>query len=804
MHMIRECETFPERRGAKRLLRLACALGAGIMAGGCADSDAPFDPAASAAEHWDVLGEYCLDCHDSAQYTADIAFDSMRSDSIAEHADVWEAVVRKLRARMMPPPGERRPENDRVDALVEWLEASLDQANPDPGPGHIVLHRLNRTEYANAVRDLLALDVDPEALLPIDGAEDGFDNIASALTVSPSFIDQYLNAARTLTAQAVGNPAPRAVSVPYTFSTTGQEFHVEGLPLGTRGGAFIEHYFPSDGEYRLSIGDLVTGLWGFNQEHRNTLIALLDGRRIFELDIGGGEDLRALDQIGAPAVDEINSKLKDIPFVTTAGPHTVGVTFVHRSFAESDRQLRRLVPGGGQDAVLTIGQFQIFGPVAPAGLSNTPSRELIFSCYPEASQDARPCATEIVGRMAQRAFRGAATAADVERLMVLYDTGIEHGNFETGIRYALSGVLAHPKFLYRFEPAREAAGGDGVVELSDSELASRLAFFLWSTIPDEELLSLASTGRLRDPAVLSDQVRRMLADSRSKTLATNFAYQWLGLGELEAIDPDPRLFADVPRNIRELFVEEAGLFVDSIFRDDRSVLDLLSAQHTFLNEDLALHYGINDVRGQRFRRYELDDEHRWGLLGKGGVLMVASYPNRTSPVLRGQWLLENLIGTPPAAPPPDVEALVENIEGQAAAGVRERLEAHRSNSSCNNCHGVIDPLGFALENFDAVGRWRIFERESGTPVDASGVLADGTPVDGPVALREALLDRPDQFVQTLTEKLMTYGLGRSVEYADMPTVRGIVRAAESEDYRFSALVSGIVNSRQFRMKMQGQ
>ncbi len=804
MHMTRECEIFPDGCAAARSLRSAIGwvVCAGVLAA-CSAGEDEIDLTADAGTHWSLIGEYCLDCHDAAQYTADIAFDTMRSDSIADHPQVWEAVIRKLRAGMMPPPGGKRPDNDEVAATVKWLEASLDEANPDPTPGHIVLHRLNRTEYANAVRDLLALDVDPEALLPLDGAESGFDNIASALTVSPSFIDQYLNAARVLSERAVGLPSPRAISVPYTFANTGQEFHVAGLPLGTRGGVSVEHYFPSDGEYRLSIGDLATGLWGFNQEHRNTLIALLDGRKFFELDIGGGEDLRRLDQIGAPAVDAINAQLKDIPFVTTAGPHKVGVTFLHRSFAESDRQLQRLIPGGGQDAVLTIAQIQIFGPLAPGGLGDTPSREAIFSCYPQTPAQTRPCAREIVARLAQRAYRGAATGADVDRLMELYDAGHGQGGFESGVRFALSGVLAHPKFLYRFEPFPAAPEGELVVALTDNELASRLAFFLWSTLPDDELLQLAAAGQLGEVGVLEQQVQRMLADPRSRTLASNFAYQWLGLGELDAIDPDPRLFADVPRNIRELFIEEARLFVDSIVRLNGSALDLLSASHTFLNEDLALHYGINDVRGKRFRRYELGDEVRWGLLGKGGVLMASSYPNRTSPVLRGQWLLENLIGTPPAAPPPDVEALVENVEGEKAAGVRERLEAHRSNSSCANCHGVIDPLGFALENFDAVGRWRTVERESRTPVDASGVLADGTAVNGPVALRQALLDRPDQFVQTLTEKLMTYGLGRTIEYSDMPTIRRIVRDAEADNYRISTLVTGIVNSRQFRMKARG-
>jgi hypothetical protein len=779
---------------------VSCAV-AGALLSAC--SGARDDLAADAEQHWDLLGEYCFDCHNSAEYTADLALDVLRPDAIAEHADVWEKVVRKLRGRMMPPPGRTRPDIERLDTLVAWLEATLDAANPDPQPGYVALHRLNRTEYANAIEDLLALDVDPEAVLPVDGAQDGFDNVASALTVSPSFVDQYINAARTLSAQAVGNPSPRALGIPYTFSSVGQQSHVPGLPLGTRGGALVEHYFPSDGEYLLSIGDLVTGLWGFNQEHRQRVIATLDGRRFFELDIGGGEDLKKLDQIGAPAVDEINAQLKNIPFAATAGTHRLGVTFLHRSFAESDRQLQNLVPGGGQDAVLTINGFEIFGPLAPAGLSATASRERIFSCYPDSDSEYRPCAREIVARMAHRAFRGAVADSDVERIMRLYDAGEQNGGFEEGIKHALSGVLVHPKFLYRLEPAPESLPPGHSVALSGRELAARLSFFLWSTIPDSELLEAAASGELADPAGLEAQVRRMLADPRSQTLASNFAYQWLGLGELEAIDPDPVLFADVTRNIRDLFVEEAELFVDSIFREDRSVLDLLTARHTYLNEALALHYGINDVRGTRFRRYELGDEERWGLLGKGGVLMVSSYPNRTSPVLRGQWLLENLIGTPPAAPPPDVEALIENIEGREALGVRERLEAHRVNTSCNGCHGVIDPLGFALENFDAVGRWRRADRQAGTPIDSSGVLADGTPVDGPAALRDALLDRPDQFVQTLTEKLMTYGLGRSLEYSDMPTVRRIVRAAEQDNYRFSALILGIVDSNQFRMKAQG-
>ena len=761
----------------------------------------PAELRAAAEAQWPFVERYCVECHNETELTADIAFDALSPDEIGAHAETFERAVRKLRGRLMPPPGGRTPEGAETDAFVAWLEASLDAAALEPVPGYVTPHRMNRTEYANAIRDLLSLEVDPATLLPVDGVEHGFDNIANALTVSPSFIDQFLSSARNLAALAVGNPRPRAVGVPYTIGNArAQQFHVPGLPLGTRGGAVIEHHFPADGEYRLNIGDLVTGLWGFNQEHKNTLVAMLDGRKFFELDIGGGQDFKELDQIGAPAVDAINARLKNIPFTATAGVHRLGVTFLHRSFAESDRHLYSQVPGGGQDSVLTLGSLEIFGPVNATGLSSTPSRDKIFVCRPEVAAEERPCAERIVATLARAAFRGAFTADDLPRLLRLYDDGIANGGFEKGVERSLAGVLAHPKFLYRFEPRPDGAAPGDADPLSSVELASRLSFFLWSSIPDAELLELAAADRLADPRVLKQQVERMLADPRAETLASNFAFQWLGLGELASLAPDPFVFGDVDRGIREHFVTESTLFVDSVFRSERSVLDLLTADHTFLNETLARHYGMNDVRGPRFRRVELDDPNRFGLLGKGGVLLVSSYPNRTSPVLRGQWLLDNLLGTPPAEPPPNVEALVETVEGQKASTVRARLEVHRSNSSCNGCHGVIDPLGFALENFDAVGRWRETDREAGEPIDASGVLVDGTAVTGPVELRAALLARPDQLVQTLTEKLMTYGLGRSLEHTDMPTVRRIVRDAAANDYRFSDLVWGIVESTQFRMK----
>ena len=777
----------------------AASVAAALVA--CSREPSPEDLRAAGGEQWPFVERYCVECHNETDLTADIAFDKLSPDDVAAHAETFERAVRKLRGRLMPPPGGVTPEGAEVDAFVAWLEASLDAAAPEPDPGYVTPHRMNRTEYANAIRDLLALEVDPATLLPVDGVEHGFDNIAGALTVSPSFIDQFLSAARNLSAQAVGNPRPRAVGVPYTIGNArAQQFHVDGLPLGTRGGGLIEHYFPADGEYRLNIGDLVTGLWGFNQEHKNTLVAMLDGRKFFELDIGGGEDLKELDQIGAPAVDAINARLKNIPFTATAGVHRLGVTFLHRSFAESDRHLYAQVPGGGQDTVLTLNMLEIFGPVNATGLSSTASRDKIFVCRPEVPTEEKSCAERIVAALAREAFRGAFDANDLPRLMRLYDEGAAAGGFEKGVEHSLAGVLAHPKFLYRFEPKPGDAGPGAAYPLSSVELASRLSFFLWSSIPDAELLELAAADRLGDPGVLKQQVERMLADPRAETLASNFAFQWLGLGELASLAPDPFVFGDVDRDIRAHFVTESRLFVDSVFRSDSSVLELLTAEHTFVNETLARHYGLNDVRGTRFRRVELADPNRFGLLGKGGVLLVSSYPNRTSPVLRGQWLLENLLGTPPESPPPNVEALVETVEGQAASTVRARLEAHRTNPSCNACHGVIDPLGFALENFDAVGRWRVMDREARAPIDASGVLIDGTAVTGPVELRAALLERPDQFVQTLTEKLMTYGLGRALGPADMPTVRRIVREAEANGYRFSDLVWGIVESTQFRMK----
>ncbi len=760
----------------------------------------PSELEAQAETQWALLSEYCVDCHNLDDYSGGLAFDLMDHNAISADAEVWEKVVRKLRGRMMPPPGQEKPANQQINQFVAWLEGNLDQPAEFVDPGEKLLHRLNRTEYANAIRDLLKLDIDPAALLPVDGAEDGFDNIATALQVTPSFIDQYLGAARVVSEQAIGSATARASGTPYSFSTVGQSFHIDGLPLGSRGGAVVEHYFPSDGDYLLNIASMASGLAVGSMEHGNTLIATIDGRKFFETTIGGMEEAEQLDKLRAPAVDALNARIRDIPLTTTAGPHKVAVFFLHRSFAESDAPLQQLTPRKGQDAIVDVRQFEIYGPVNASGLSSTPSRDRIFSCHPDNDVEEVTCARNIITDLASEAFRGFLADEDSELLMRMYQAGYADGGFEKGISFALSGILVHPKFLYRLEPVPESLPPGATFELSSLELASRLSFFLWSSIPDEILLEIAIDDGLKDPAILEQQVRRMLKDPRAENLARNFGYQWLGLAELENITPDGKLFRDVDGNIRADLTQEALLFMQSIFSEDRSVLDLLTADHTYLNENLALHYGFNGIRGSEFRKVTLADERRWGILGKGGVLMVSSYPNRTSPVLRGAWLLENIMGTPPAAPPPDVEGFVEIEEGQEYTTVRERLEMHRVNPSCNGCHGVIDPLGFALENFDAVGRWRDNDRQARTPIDSSGVLADGTPVDGPVALRQAILSRPDQFVQTFTEKLMTFGLGRSIEYQDMPTVRRIVREAEGDDYRFSALVLNIVNSEQFRMK----
>jgi hypothetical protein len=761
------------------------------------------------AEHnWSTFGRYCVDCHNQYDYTANIAFDTMTPDSVVQKPEVFERAVRKLRAHMMPPPGSPQPDGKTVDSLVAWLETSLDDAGTaHPNPGHVALHRLNRTEYANAVEDLFGLEIDAKALLPKDDESDGFDNVAAVLKVSPSFLDQYIAAARTVATLAVGDANAKMDSrVFYAAPNTNQNYHVEGMPLGTRGGMLVDHYFPADGDYEISLGGLARARYEEGLEYRHRLIVAIDDVKVFENEIGGPEDLEAVDLRQAAAVAEINGRFEHIRVHVPAGQHTIAATFVARTMSESDSVLQPLVPGGGEVGIvegepspLKIERLQIDGPIDATGAGETPSRARIFTCRPETQADELPCATRILTRIMHHAYRRPVIESDLGVPLRFYTAASAGGGFEAGIRSALTIVLASPEFLYRIEtPPADAAPGSNY-RIRDLDLASRLSFFLWSRLPDDELLGLAESGRLGDPEVLDAQVERMLADPRAKSLVTNFASQWLAVRKLADITPDPVLFPEYNPDLGRAFAKELELFVGSVLLEDKSVLDLLDADYTFVNERLALHYDIPGVRGAAFRRVQLQDRNRWGLFGKGAILMATSYPNRTAPVLRGAWILEALTGAPPPAPPPNVPAFPENEEGVQPKTVRERLEAHRVSPTCNGCHGVMDPLGFALERFDAIGGWRTKDREAGDAIDSSGRLADGTVVDGPVDLRKGLLEHPEQFVQTLTEKLMTFALGRSIEYYDMPAVRKIVRDAAREDYRFSAILRGIVESVPFRM-----
>lgn len=750
-----------------------------------------------AEEQFAFIERNCMDCHNTEDWAGSLALDLITPQEIADDPVVWEKVINKLQGRMMPPAGQPRPDSAATDRFIGWIEDYLDHAASDRHHvGRVGLHRLNRKEYSNAVRDLFGIDVDAATLLPPDASVEGFDNVAQALRASPSFLDQSLSAARVVVSQAVGNPAPRPGGATYNASGN-QRAHIDGLPLGTRGGLLVEHYFPADGEYRLNIGNLAAALWVSNQEFSHTLIAALDGEKFFEMEIGGGEQLKAIDQIGDPAVDKINSGLKNIPFTTTAGPHKLAVTFVHRSFAEFEGSLAGVAPIIGEN-VIALNGVEVQGPFNPVGLSQTPARERIFTCYPASSDEETACARQIIGQVAHKAYRGPVAAVDLDKLLGVYQRISAEQGFEMGVRHALTAVLASPKFLYRIETVPADAKPGSIHALPDLELAARLSFFLWSSIPDEELLALAEAGRLHEPAILETQVQRMLADPRAETLASNFAYQWLNLAALDEVDPDPDLFRDVSRGVRDLFKREVELLTRDVFLGNRPVTELLTADYSYLNENLALHYGIPSVKGDTFRRVPLTDSSRYGLLGKGAILMASSYPDRTSPVLRGAYVLEHIMGTPPPLPPPNVEALLENKPGQKQMTVRERLEMHRANPSCGGCHGFIDPLGFALEGFDAVGRKRSVDRFIGTAIDTFGVLPDGQDIQGVDDLREALMQRPQLFVENLTEKLLLYALGRPLEAADMPAVRQVVHQAEVSDYRFYDIVMGVVNSEQFR------
>jgi len=788
-------------------LRFAGVLAAASVLAACNPFGEP-SVAERAPEQWPLVDRYCTECHNGAELAGGVDFEKIGPHNLAQHAEQLEMAVRKLRSHAMPPPKEPRPDEERLASFVSWLEDALDEAGAATrGFAAIVPHRLNREEYANAVRDLLALEVDGGEFLPQDEEVEHFDNIASGLQVSPSFIEQYVGAARQIAVRAVGRPDARTGGQSYFAPAGRQQAHVRGLPLGTRGGFVVTHLFPSDGEYEVNIADMFSHIWGNDAEFENTVVVTLDGAVVYETTLGGEEDMRLYDQVQDGAMEKINARLKDIRFVATAGPHKVGVTFKRRTFAESDDQIQAFVPGGGQDRVFRVQSFEVSGPYNPTGLSATPSRDKIFVCHPSRGDEEQLCAERILSELATRAYRRPLAEEDLTDLLAYYRDGAATNGFEEGIRSGLTGILASPYFLYRIEMPPQSVGPGETYAVDDVALASKLSFFLWNTIPDDELRELAVRGELGDERVLRQQVERMLKDPRAETLASNFVFHWLDLKRLEEVEPDTSIFpyASGRGDPRADYLTELSLFAKSIFDEDRSVVDFMSAKHTYLNERIALLYGINTVKGDRFQRVELEDSKRWGLLGKGAILMAAAYPNRTSPVLRGAFILEYIVGAPPATPPPGVDAFPEAEIGTAKARtVREIIAKHRENPTCFSCHGVMDPLGFALENFDAVGAWRDVDRYAGTPIDSAAELPDGTPVNGPDDLREALLREPEQFVQTFTERFLMYALGRSVDYKDMPAVRKIVREAAKEDYRFSELVWQVVASEPFRMRVAAE
>jgi len=742
-----------------------------------------------------MVNQYCAECHDSEMKKGGLDLDTIQKEDVTKHPEVWEKVVRKLRARQMPPMEKPRPDERAYEKVVMRLSDSLDSAAAEhPNPGRTeTFRRLNRTEYQNAIRDLLALDIDASELLPKDDASHGFDNVTVG-NLSPTLLDRYITAAQKISRLAVG--APRRSPGGDTFRVRAdltQEERVEGLPVGTRGGALIPYTFPQDGEYEIQIRltrDRNDEVEGLHKPHE--VEVLLDREHMASFTVAPPKD-RNFDKVDQHVKARIPVK---------AGPHELGVTFLKNPSAllETKRQpyqahfnLHRHPRIGP-----AIYQISINGPYDAKGPGDTPSRRRIFVSQPTKPDEEDQCAERILNTLIRRAYRRPVTDADLQKPMEFYRKTRTEEGFEAGIETALSAVLASPEFLFRVEQDPTAVAPSTAYRLSDVELASRISFFLWSSIPDDELLDAAIRGELHKPRVLEKQVRRMLADDRSRNLVNNFAGQWLYLRNLDSLTPDLRLFPDFDDNLRQAFRKETELFFDSVMREDRSALDLLKANYTYLNERLARHYGIPNVYGNRFRRVSLEKEsERGGLLRQGSVLMVTSYATRTSPVIRGKWILENILGTPPPPPLPNVPALKDNTVS-ATLSVRERLAEHRANSACASCHNLMDPVGFSLENFDAVGRWRTVEE--GQPIDASGGLPDGSKFIGVTGLERGLLHRPELFIGTLTEKLLTFALGRGIEYYDAPAIRKIVRQAKTDDFRFTSIILGIVNSTPFTMR----
>ncbi len=749
-----------------------------------------------------LLDRYCVTCHNQKLLTGGLALDSanLQPDKIPESAAPWEKVIQKVDGGFMPPAGAPHPDATAMNGLVNWVEGALDRAAlAHPNPGRVVLHRLNRAEYSNTIRDLLALNVDVESLLPPDDSNDGFDNMAGTLSFSPALLERYLKAALKISSLAVGDPDTGPTVE--TFGVHGdlsQDVHADGLPLGTRGGLAVHYNFPLDGEYVFK-STLIKSNRGLLRgvETPSQLEVTLDGARIHLARVGGREDEAASNENPPRVALEIEKRF-DVRVPLKAGPHTVTVAFLAESSAEkidmTQPHIRNLDNTQVVIGVPEVATVSIGGPFNPKGVGDTPSRRRIFACRPATPADETPCARKVLTVVARRAYRRPPTTEQIEQLMAAYENGRgKQGTFDGGIRRALAQVLTNPQFLFRFEPDPPDAAPNSPYRLGDLELASRLSFFLWSSIPDDELLNLAAANKLGNSVVLEQQVRRMLADRRSDALIRNFVGQWLYLRNLKRIAPDQTVFPDFDDNLRQAFQRETEMFCDGILRGDRNVLELLNANYTFVNERLAKHYGMKGVYGDQFRRVAVEDENRRGLLGQGSILAVTSYANRTSAVLRGKWILTNILGTPPPPPPAVVPALKENAPGQNVS-LKERMQQHRADPACAGCHKAMDPLGFAMESFDAVGHARA--------ADASAEFPDGTTIDGAAGLRQKILTQPDRFVGTLTERLMTYAIGRPAGFDDMPAVRSIVKDADRDNDRFSSIVLGVVNSVPFRMKMK--
>lgn len=786
------------------------------------------------AQNRALLDQYCVICHNEAVVNSTaspneglqttqlrnlgLTLDTEDVSNLAKNPEVWEKVVNKLRVGVMPPPNYPRPDKPRYDGFRNWLEDELDRVaatRVDPGRTQ-AFHRLNQTEYSNAIRDLLELEIDVAGLIPADSPDQyGFDNNADVLALSPVLVERYVSAAHRVAELAVGT-SPRGASIDtyeVPLNLLQDDRLSEELPFGSRGGTAIEHNFPVDGEYRITVKlqtNYVDFVRGYDAPHDMEIS--LDGELLDLVSFGG-------DAPGTPAPYSYAGNIRgsddweefmmafadrgfEIVLPIGAGPRTIAATFPREMWENEGIQQPRLY---GYHLAVTelpdinpgVGSIEIEGPLSVAGPGDTPSRRRIFSCSPTSLDEEPACAREILGSLARRAYRRPVADGDVEELLEFFNAGRADGSFESGIQFALERILVSPDFLFRIEQDPAGAEPGQMYAISDTELASRISFFLWSSLPDEELLDIVERGTLRESGVLKAQVERMMADARADAFIQNFVGQWLYLRNLDGIYPDPKSFPEFDENLRAAFQRETELFVEDQIRSDRSLLELLSADYTYINERLAQHYGIPGIYGSRYRKVSLDGSERGGLLGHGSLMMVTSYPNRTSPVLRGKFVLENLLGGPPPEPPPNVPALEEESDGRKLT-MREAMAKHRENPACRVCHAAMDPIGFSLENYDAVGKWRMEFADQ--PIDASGLLPDGNTFDGPDGLRELLLDRPDDLVGTITEKLLRFALGRSLEYYDMPQVRAIVRAAAEDDYRWSSVILGVVESTPFQMR----